>query len=286
MHFKTSMKSLACAAALAAAGSVSADNILFAFVGNTHYVADGQNLANDLAAGGHTVTQRFLNAAVYNDLSSFDQIWVYDLNATADNSAIQNANYTNIANWYNGLTNQNIIVDGRIISSADWWTNSGGRPDEAPMLQSFANALEARGGGLFLGTDHAPDFVQGINSINQQIGIGNFTGFYGSYPYSAAVVDVASPLYSTGYGFACGDQTCINDNSTTSFVPAGLQANGQFLTPFAYHGTVAGAYNNAAIATNIGSITFGTAVPEPGTFALMGLGLVGMAYAGRRRSKK
>ena len=75
---------------------------------------------------------------------------------------------------------------------------------------------------------------------------------------------------------------CINDNSTTGFVPTGLQGNGQFLTPVAYHGTVAGAFSNAAVASTFGSVTFGT--PEPGSAALV-LGALGLLSLAARRRK-
>ena len=51
---------------------------------------------------------------------------------------------------------------------------------------------------------------------------------------------------------------CINDNSTTGYVAAGLQANGQTLTPVAYHGAVLNAFNQAAVSASMGSPTFGT----------------------------
>lgn len=272
---------------VAGISATQAAEILFAFVGPNHYVADGNNLADMVdELPEHNITRRFLTSAVYTDYASFDQIWVYDLNAMVDMSAIQMANYQGIADWYNNRDDQNIILDGRIISSSDSWTSAWSRPSESPLVQSYAGALDARGGGLMLGTDHAPSFTSGINEINQLIGIGDFTGFYYSPPY-AATIDVASPLYVDGLGFSCGAGiTCINDNSSTSFVPTGLQANGQFLTPLAYHGTFSQAYSNAAIASNIGSITFGTeAVPEPGTYALMGLGLLALAGM-RKRLKK
>lgn len=98
--------------------SAAASSILFAYVG-TDYYADGQNLVSKLVAGGHIVTQVDLWGTVVGGLSSYDQIWVYDLATGSNAGANQIANYTNIANWYNSLTNKNVILDGRIVSSAD-----------------------------------------------------------------------------------------------------------------------------------------------------------------------
>lgn len=297
MKIKSIFTTLAATSLLLASVNANSANILFAHVDNYgSYVDDGNRIANFLTLDGHNVTTRFLDQAVYSDYSSFDQIFVYDLYASTDKNANQMANYGGISSWYNGLTDQNLILDGRIISSDVTWTNANGMSSEEAWIQNYATQLDLRGGGLMLGTDHN-SFQSGINEINIGIGVNEFTGFFGSYPYSQAVVDTNSPLYVSGLDACRADPTtsCINDNSTTGFVATGLQANGQMLTPVAYHGSNIDAWDFAAVSSTMGSITFGTCggvnqppctvpVPEPSIIVLLGAGFLGLAISRRRRN--
>ncbi len=280
--------------------SANAAAILFGRVASSSYVADGQQLVDYLVTGGNTVDYVDLNATVISDFSLYSQVWVYDLVTGANQSSNQQTNYTNISNWYNGLTEQNLIADGRIISSAALWTdrpNGLGSDGESEWIQNYADLLHSQGGGLMLGTDHDA-YHSGINSINQQININPFTGNYYTAPLEA-YVDPASPLFVSGLETCSFDPTqhCINDNSSTGFAPTGLQANGQTLTPVAYHGSVSDAFNLAAVSTTFGSSTFNTCggpnqppcinpMPEPSIIALMSLGLAGIGFARRRRNRQ
>lgn len=284
----------------ATSATAAADTILFAHVGTATYTTEGNDLASMLSADGHTVDVEYLNLGLLGDLSGYDQIWVYDLQTGANNNGNQVANYSAIANWYNNTltaSEQNLILDGRIISSSDRWTScvngiscpGSAMSEEDAWIQNYAHQLSLRGGGLMLGTDHN-SFQAGINTINSLIGINPFTGFYASNPVQA-VVDPNSPLYLPsldvcGYNNPDpGGSQCINDNSSTGFVATGLQANGQTLTPVAWHGALTQADANAAVSSTMGSITFGTCgnpgqppctVSEPAPLALLSLSLIGL----------
>ncbi len=275
------IRAIALVVSVAATGSLNAAEILFGHVGQTYY-AEGTEMSGYLISAGHSVTTVDLWSTSLGDLSVYDQIWVYDLNPAPDNNTVQNSNYAAIASWFNGLDDQNLIADGRIISSA--WN------DEDIWIQNYAVQLDLRGGGLVLGTDHQA-FVDGINTINAAIGIDLFHGTLGT---TDAVVDESSPLFVAAGTYSCanGIAQCVFDQSSPGYAPAGLQPNGMTLTPIAYHGTVNTAWENAAISSTIGSITFGTCggpnqepceTPVPSPLALIGLGLMVAGFARSRQ---
>lgn len=300
MRYLKSIGAAAVAAALSAAPA-SATEILFGFVGGGYY-ADGTSISNYVnALSGVNVTTRRFDLEYVDDFSNYDQIWVYDLTTGANNNANQMANYQGVADWFDAQTEKNMIADGRIISSGPGWT-PGGEPD---WIQNYAIQLDLRGGGLVLGTDHANYnqdtgvYVDGINTINDLIGVGRFNSFYYEYPFES-LVDKNSPLYIPTLD-ACttvpGEQ-CINDNSSTSIAPSGLQTNGIFLTPVAYHVGTDNAYDTTSVSATFGSITFGTCgdpgeppcepptgVSEAAPIGLMGLGVLGLGLAATRRRR-
>ena len=285
---------------------VHSAEILFGII-NGSYNSYGVELSGYLSSAGHNVDTFYLGTTAASGInySSYDQVWVYDLSTGSDNTSTLTSNYSAIANWFDSASHD-LIVDGRILSSSTYASSYSGGSYPA-WIQNYASALDARSGGLVLGTDHNV-FTSGINSVNSLINIDPFTGNFQQEPYQA-IVDQASPLFSAGGTHDCVERggitfeassRCIWDHSSTSFVPTGQQTNTDiFLTPVAYHGAISSgnfdnAYAQAAVATTMGSITFGTCggpnqdpcssdIPVPSPLALLGLGL---AAIGLTRKKK
>lgn len=289
MRSKTQFTGLALTTTLLSlAMPVNANEILFTFVDDSLYVSHGQELASYInTLSDFNVTQRVLSDEIYHDYDKFDQIWVYDLELGTNNSTTQMANYAGIANWFNNRQEQNLIADGRILSSAMAHTNQ--MSSETPWIQNYAIQLANLGGGLVLGTDHAASgqssgvFVDGINEINAMIGITPFSGNFGGST-SQASVDANSPLAIDSLDDCrSGDGLCINDSTSTSFAPAGEQPGGLFLTPVAYHGTTSTAFSSAAVSSTISSSTF-TPVPEPSTvLGSMAVTVMGFFFKNKKR---
>lgn len=169
------------------AGYVAANSANILFV----HVDDGNRIAQFLTDAGNTLTTHFLDAAIYNDYTSFDRVFVYDLYHSTYQNANQVQNYSNIGEWYNGLINRNLILDGRIISSDVVWTNATDMSSEEAWIQNYTHQLGLLGGSLVLGTDHSV-FQSGINNINDRIGVSQFNG---SFEGPQAVADPLSPLF-------------------------------------------------------------------------------------------
>ncbi len=289
--FKVAVLGGLAAAAFTLSAPARADSVLFLHFGPSSgdsYSSYGNEIAGFIdAAPGSSVTIGSMSSTLWTSsaLSAYDQIWVYDLNIvqTAFNSN-QISNVANIAAWYNARVTANVgdnlILDGRILSSA--FTSN-----ETELMQSFYSNMAGAGGGLVLGTDHCPDWCNGVNLINEAINVESFTGFYGA---TYAILDTSSPLAAGVPCTATSAGNClILSNTTTGFAGAGMQANGQFLTPLAYNTTdpaaiLTQAYELTAISSTFGSVTFGT-VPTPGTLGLLAAAFVGSMVATRRTKR-
>eukprot|EP01127_Copromyxa_protea_P022838 TRINITY_DN8397_c0_g1_i2.p1 TRINITY_DN8397_c0_g1~~TRINITY_DN8397_c0_g1_i2.p1 ORF type:complete len:1060 (-),score=141.63 TRINITY_DN8397_c0_g1_i2:17-3196(-) len=161
---------------------------------------------------------------------------------------LQNGGKTGISikSIYQSLTcRPHIICDGRILASL--WDISHvpgfpgrvGRPNEKLVEDYFVN-LAIRGGGLFLGTDNGPEYVGGINNINDALGLARFYGWAYEPGVWLANVDLASPLVTYPKIATHHDVGAVSHlwaDSSSSFSPSGLQPNGLIFYPVAWHNT-------------------------------------------------
>ena len=123
---------------------------------------------------------------------------------------------------------------------------------------------------------------------NGALGTGNVT-----------IATAASLNIATGVTNAIADTATLSINGTGTLALNGvngtsqetvnrLQVNGTFLAPGTYGAAGSGATNPETFITGPGFLTV-TAVPEPGTWALLGLGVVALGvteYARRRRQSQ
>lgn len=215
---------VALTAGLLNGGSARAANVLMVNIDGS-YDADGSHINDTLVNAGATTTYIHLTSdgqvATALGQGAFDQIWVFDLSTGAD---AYPTDYTAIADWFNSRIDAEIICDSRMISSywSGRWTGEGQN-----LTENYLQNLDSRGGGLVLGTDHAP-YQTGINEINDQIGIEPFVGTFG---LTTIPVDTSNPLMTTPNDMGA----TLYDDSTPGQTPYGLQSNGRILYTVAWH---------------------------------------------------
>jgi LruC domain-containing protein len=259
--------------------------VLVVTVQGPNYSAHGPQLASDITWAGGTVSHVYLNSngVVANYLANngpFDQLWVYDLSHTADNYP---ADWDAIAAWYLADSTRDIITDGRIIASL--WNNQ--YLSEGKLIyENYYENLRVRRGGLVLGTDHGAGssptngfgiFVDGINQINDRLGIGRFWGDPGG-TYAGMPQVEPNPVRNIPNNLAIyrgGTTYGVLSNSSPGNCPTGFQdasniAPGRtplqrtFYTVAWHNGSTGGGAATPAISTTIqGSLGFNVSVNAP-----------------------
>ena len=197
------------------------------FVSLVGYTSDGARAFDEveLEAGPANATYVLLSGAGGQAVAAlaadtYEQVWFYDLSTAPDAFP---ADYEAIRVWYESAPIKEVICDGRFLSS--FW--SGRYATEGRLLvQNYYRNLNARGGGIVIGTDHDSYSTQGANVLAAALGLGGFSGnFGGAFP-----LDAGHPLTTTPNVLAS-----LSNDSSTGQAPFGVQPGGRVLHTIGYH---------------------------------------------------
>lgn len=251
------MKKFAAMALLAVAGSALAGNtVVITYDGG--FGAPVFDFYNSVLAADPLATHLYNPApgavAAYMGSSSVDNLLIYDITAS---NMMDPSDAAAVGAWYN--SSKSAVIDGRSYGS---YFNGAAGTDNDKFLQNVTNWFNANGGGLYIGTDHNPDWT---NNGNQYLAAAGFQQII-DVEYGLPTGWNPSPLYA---GIAPpGDLDWSSFGWSVGHTPVGLQPNGVTLSNILYAGP-----GDPMISTSL--------VPAPGAAGV--LGLVGFAALRRRR---
>ena len=292
----TAIRSLLAAAALATLGSAEAANEILVLTGS-----GSSSLNAPLTGAGFTVVNGLLAPGEISSKLTANTVGVYIWNdGSLGNTgspvnpvlAFNAADQTALVSF--ASTHKSIVMDG-----LSWRTNANA--DEANFSKNEASLLATSGGGIVLGADDASGALI-VQHVNQVAGWLNYNSFAGIYSTSPSNQVFGGSLLTTPN---LVNPTNVVGTTTYSEIPNGLQPNGVYLSTaiFGFNSVPLPAYGaspalpsatfdgivyasvNHLVTTNIAGGGIDPPIPEPGTYALMGLGLAALGVATRRRSR-
>lgn len=175
----------------------------------------------NLEAAGHTVDIVSINAggdlANAMSMTDYDQIFLFDV---ADRLFL-NSDDTNALNLFWNM-HQGLVVDTRSYGFYFQPENDS----EKALMNNVAANLDASGGGVWVGTDHAPTWSNNADAFLSAIGVSAITGSYSD------AVNYADPSSVLLDGVTPGD--LWGAGASVGRAPIGIQSNG--IEMFAHFG--------------------------------------------------
>lgn len=185
-----------------------------------------QQMETNLELMGHTVDR--VNAKAGGNVASalaanvYDQVFLWDL---TDSRGLNTADIDALSSFWR--SNSGLVVDTRSYG----FHFQGSNPSEIALIQNVARNLDLSGGGVWVGTDHNPNWTRNANPFLAAIGV---TEIGGSFSNPVNFADPSSVLLS---GVTPTDLWAAGQS--VGRAPLGLQANG--IDMFLHFGSVTGA---------------------------------------------
>lgn len=240
----------------------------------TQFDADGYTtMASNLSSFGHDVSiidvRTSGTLALTLNLQTFDQVLLWDLTSSL---YLNNDDITALASFWD---NRGLVIDTRSYG----YHFQGDNTSEIALLRNVVDNLDDSGGGVWVGTDHAPEWTMNANPFLSAIGINLVSGSYSdpvnfADPSSVLLADV-TPTELWAAGQSVGQAPIgVQPNGIEMFIHFGHVRNDGSILPY-----ISASFPLEGVDPNPEP----NPVPEPGSIALLGVGLLGLAATCRRK---